>query len=1275
MRSLRQTAVVALVVGVVGLGTGVSSAQAADDGYVSSGSFGVDGSGDGEFVSPDRAAVHDQTGHVFVVDRGNNRVQVFQPNGSGSADYLTQFGVGVLNQPSGIAVDQADGDVYVLHDSGREIVRFDNDGAAPIPSFTVDPSFDSPDPGVGGGSLGTQAMAVAVDPATHEVVVAIRDAGKHRVARYTPTGDFNGSFDGAGSSYGRLKAPLDLAVDAGHVYVVDLSNGSNSQAEDGVVLRYTSAGSFDQVLRGVPAPARVAVDPDTGRVVVAGDQVPFGATGSRLYAYDGADLVTSYAYPGDNTGLVVGLALDGGGSGRLYAVGDRAFGFLGYLGVQVLEPAPLPEATLNIPTASSATEAHITGTVNPVGQQASWRVEISSDDGLTWNAPNGDRDAGDGTTDVAVEDDLFGLQPNTTYRARLAVTWPDGQVRYSKRVPFTTALDPPWLASPEAVDIGTTSARLRARLDPRNAVSRYWVEYGTDSSYGQRFPLTGGVTVEDGPPSVSLVVHGLTPGTAYRFRFVAVNAAGTTVGAEGRFTAHAPTTALPDGRVYEMVSPPRKNGYDVREVYTKTRSSANGNAVTYTSVGKFPDTDGLGAAQIPRYVAIRQSDRWITRGVDPPVEANHYGSLGGIVNDPQEAGNFSPDLMTSAVFGITRPLAPGADPGRVEFYRRATFAHPPYELISRSALPLPEIAGIDIFLAKPRLAAATPDMSHVLFETSANLLPGATGTARKAYEWHEGVVRLVGVLPDGTTAPDARAGTPAQGHPLTALNRETSQVMSEDGSRILFSTVSNGRLYLREGAGTPTDRTLWISESERSDPDPDPKPAMFRDATPTGDRVVFTSEEQLVDEDENSGVDLYAFDVDAPAGDRLTLLSADGEPTDGDGADVLGEMGMSRDGSRIYFAAAGQLVPGAPASPGTSKLYVWDGGELRYIATLEEALQEDVGTALNWTESQHQSTQRRVSRVSDDGRYLLYRSAHSEAPAAWWLYDIADRSATCVSCLPTQADGRSGVIPPDQNTIQTFQDRYLPRNLVQREGRALVFFHTYEALDGRDTNARLDVYRYDSRDGSVALVSSGRSHANSFFVDASPDGRDVFFVTREPLSRWDVDDQQDLYDARIGGGLPEPSLSVPCVDDACQGGSSGQLSQRRIGTLDAARTDGVSRSAELRVARLTRAQLSALALGRVARIKVRVTRPGIVRVRATAKIGGRGLVAFAGRARAARPGTVAVRLRLRPKARRALLARERLRLTLTSSLTGAAAARSTLVLRRPAQIDNTRKGR
>jgi hypothetical protein len=88
----------------------------------------------------------------------------------------------------------------------------------------------------------------------------------------------------------------------------------------------------------------------------------------------------------------------------------------------------------------------------------------------------------------------------------------------------------------------------------------------------------------------------------------------------------------------------------------------------------------------------------------------------------------------------------------------------------------------------------------------------------------------------------------------------------------------------------------------------------------------------------------------------------------------------------------------------------------------------------------------------------------------------------------------------------------------------------------QDTNGRSDAYEYDMPSGTLSLISTGKDNSDSFSLDTSTTGRDVFFATRERLVGWDRDNAYDLYDARIGGGLPEPPPTPPsCSGGTCQG--------------------------------------------------------------------------------------------------------------------------------------------
>jgi hypothetical protein len=106
-------------------------------------------------------------------------------------------------------------------------------------------------------------------------------------------------------------------------------------------------------------------------------------------------------------------------------------------------------------------------------------------------------------------------------------------------------------------------------------------------------------------------------------------------------------------------------------------------------------------------------------------------------------------------------------------------------------------------------------------------------------------------------------------------------------------------------------------------------------------------------------------------------------------------------------------------------------------------------------------------------------------------------------------------------------------NVISEDGRR-VFFQTREPLLPADTNGRVDVYEWE--DGRLYLISSGQSSSDSYLGDASPSGNDVFLVTRQSLVGQDIDANVDMYDVRVGGGLPSQfprAAPPPCVGDVC----------------------------------------------------------------------------------------------------------------------------------------------
>ena len=246
---------------------------------------------------------------------------------------------------------------------------------------------------------------------------------------------------------------------------------------------------------------------------------------------------------------------------------------------------------------------------------------------------------------------------------------------------------------------------------------------------------------------------------------------------------------------------------------------------------------------------------------------------------------------------------------------------------------------------------------------------------------------------------------------------------------------------------------------------------------------------------------------------------------------------------------------------------------------------------------------------------------------------------------------------PVGSTVFTALDQP-PVNLTADGSRA--FFTSRDALAPGAVEGQTNVYEWNR--GVTRLVYSGRSDFDAssgpatelFGVSAS--GDDVFIRTTASLDPRDDDGAYDLYDFRVDGGLPrpaEPPESCAPLAGACQGAGETASPQRLDTTQPGAGNGPLSERASLRLARLTKAQRTALAAGRKAGIVVAVNRSGTITIRGIASVNGiRGTVISASR-RTAGAARVAVPVSLSKPARQRLARTGRMKVRLTVRFSGA----------------------
>jgi hypothetical protein len=635
--------------------------------------------------------------------------------------------------------------------------------------------------------------------------------------------------------------------------------------------------------------------------------------------------------------------------------------------------------------------------------------------------------------------------------------------------------------------------------------------------------------------------------------------------------------ALPDVRRYEMVSPAVKNGADIMGVPDRTRASRDGNAVQFASLIGFGDVQGTGIAT--EYMGVRDgrpgTSGWSVHALTPlagePLSA--VDAVFGL--EPRYMGEFSSDL-SKGVF-LSKARLTSEDPNVAEvvnlYLRDDLRAKGPGSYALLTACPGCSGPLSATSADQPALAGASSDFSHVIFESTQDLTADALGldpNVVKLYEWVNGAVRLAGILPDdecgGATppcpAPTSQAAEGALENAFVAPHQPhfMPNTISQDGRRIFFTvensggSVTGGQLYMRVADATPEALTVRINAPEGVGPSPTPVPARFWTATPDGSQVFFSTKEKLIPEDTSDAnlSQLYRYSVDAPPGQHLTLVSPDLE--DGVGADIQGVLGASDDGSYVYFVSAQSIVSGEP-SDGYGLLYVWHDGVVHFITRIRPEEAEPITGSRGWL------FQTKDSRVTPDGKRMIFATrgtptsphvglndtcvdegGNPNSPCKEiYLYDATANggagSLTCASC-PNPVDGPA-------HSDATFYKRVgrgatgLSAHLshpLSDDGR-YVFFETGERLAPEDMDGTTsDVYEFDTQAGKARLISSGKGGSfGAYFLDAGTDGRDAFFITRDRLNGWDVDNQVDLYDARLGGGFPDPPSARPtCSGDDCR---------------------------------------------------------------------------------------------------------------------------------------------
>ncbi len=1224
---------------------------------------GTGGSGPGQIGSGLSVAVEQPSHDIYVSEARNGRVQKFDPAG----EFLLMFGKGVnetkVGEPGSTESEQdlctkaniEAGDTCAAGVTGSgkdELSPVETDpiaigasgdvwvgGGERLEEFSSEGDFIEEVPLAGDKSIA--ALATDTDPLSpsYEDFYTVKPAtgGQDELQNVVPpeSGTFTLTFAGetttpipSGKHFDRstFESALKALPSIGHNLYSENCDSAHCEVEFIGALSFTdveqmtaSGGATVEVERsgepqtpgevlkfsrsGVPlggldedgSPNAVGLDPATGDLFVS-DQIGPASREEHPatlleYGPSGAFL-ESFGTGGVEGGPIGNSLAFGDKSDALYVVDSGTYFGSGGVDGQIFFPPPpgpqIEEGSVHAEPVGSTT-ATLKAAINPEGAETTYHFEYVTERQFTEEGgfakavktPESGSIGAD-LSEHPVSVAINGLNPETTYRFRVVATNPNAAPGgiVSEEVVFTTL--PPALIGSESVSgVASTSATLEAQINPLGNETTYYFEYGRTTGYEDpAVPAPPGVSLGSGEGALPASVHlqGLAAGTTYHYRVVAVNAL---TGAEGRagedraFTTQAAGTVVTqsDGRVWELVSPPNKqgagfpatgggpNGADIQ-------AAADGGAITYAATAPIvPNPAGSRSPENEQVFSTRRGPgSWGTADI---TTAHDEG--------PSAVGHFSEYrlFLSDLSFGAVEPagdtpLPPLPAGSEKTIYLREADGEYKALVTSGNVPEGVEFGGDEETLPGVSFVSASPDFKHVVLQSTAALVSGAPsgvqvgGEGGALYEWTEGQLQLVSVLPGNREAVGAQLGFVGN-----RQNGDVRGAISDDGSRIVWTTTtqnnSERRYYLRDMV---KEETMQISSGRTGQDE-------FDLANSKGSRVFLTNSGTL-------GVFEMTSGQDEPLAGKTTELSGD----------VKGVIGASEDGSYVYFVAG-------------DSIYVdrYDEATKAWMPpTLIAAL--SAGDAPTWGytstgEEEHGQLVTMTSRVSPNGRYLAFMSEASltgydnrdansgVADEEVFLYHAPESpekesgSLICASCDPTGArpvgvvegteeeplwDQHSlwthrwlaGSVPgwtPEDNSVARYQSRYL-----SNEGR--LFFDSFDALVPADVDGQLDVYEYEpagvggcrapgygqsasvvyseGEGGCVGLISSGDSSQESVFLDASETGGDVFFLTASRLSPLDYDTSYDVYDAHECTTAvpcsPPPALAPPActTGDACK---------------------------------------------------------------------------------------------------------------------------------------------
>ena len=473
--------------------------------------------------------VDSTSGYIYVTSYGDPRVKRFSAAGAPVAFPATGTnalqGTGEVGSPSegdfggitDIEVDSA-GSIYLADGNRGVTLKFDVNGnfirhigAFSAPNTGTVPKTEP-------GSFQPRSLAIGPD-------------GLYVADPYNGLIDI---FNPVSGAYIRQITVMENSEQLGFAEAVDVDSKGRV---------YVSGGFWKAVFRfGPNGECGFWCDPplendfiNVGNAVDAGTGEVFALAGG----FSSVPLVNRFDENGNlleefGRGLIAGnygaIAVNES-NGKVY-LGD----FESAQNIKVFDRVILPDIVTGAVIDDTPKSVTVHGTVGPGGgpDVATCKVEYGTDtsysSGSVPCAPAAPYNA-----DTPITASLTNLDPESTYRFRIVATNANGP-RFGPDKQFTTLPAVASVTTGAASDVLAETATVSGSLDPKGVGTAFYFEYGLDTNYGQKAPVpSGDAGSGNGGTPVSTGLANLLPGQIYHYRLAATNVYGTTVGGDKTF--------------------------------------------------------------------------------------------------------------------------------------------------------------------------------------------------------------------------------------------------------------------------------------------------------------------------------------------------------------------------------------------------------------------------------------------------------------------------------------------------------------------------------------------------------------------------------------------------------------------------------------------------------------------------------------------------------------------------------------------------------------------